>query len=245
VSISDFNYPIEEREAQRSNILKETHGSYMAEQELLKLVESGTMQYEEALNKLLSKGSDEGYGGNLYLRRQKDGMIAFATLCSRAAIRGGLDFETALSLCDSYYRSIEEAKNLSAISSVMKNMIRDFIYRVHLVKVKNGTVSPQIMKSCDYIHLHLEEEISIHSLASRLGYSDYYFSNKFKQETGLSVRDYIMRAKMEKAKDLLRNTPLSVSEISDQLGFASQSYFGEVFKKETGLTPVRYRSQKE
>ncbi|MBQ7725428.1 MAG: helix-turn-helix transcriptional regulator [Lachnospiraceae bacterium] len=68
-----------------------------------------------------------------------------------------------------------------------------------------------------------------------------YFSALFKKETGTNFSAYLLNVKMENARLLLRNSNLSLSDISAELGFESQSYFSKMFKKETGLTPRDYR----
>ena len=103
-------------------------------------------------------------------------------------------------------------------------------------------MSPQIQKCCDYIHFHLGDKITVSELARLVGHADNYLIRKFKEETGLSISQYIIKAKMEKAKELLRDSNDTVQDISMQLGFATQSHFGEQFKKHTSMTPVQWRS---
>ena len=78
-------------------------------------------------------------------------------------------------------------------------------------------------------------------LAALVGYTEYYLTHKFKEETGLSVTNYVKFAKVERAKVLLKSTPLSVREISEQLGFATRNYFSAVFQQVTGKTPMEFR----
>ena len=78
-------------------------------------------------------------------------------------------------------------------------------------------------------------------MAKKYGYTPYYFSKKFKQEVGMSLREFAAEEKVRRAKELLIQGRLSVSDISETLGFNSQSYFGNVFRKITGMTPLEYR----
>ncbi len=66
------------------------------------------------------------------------------------------------------------------------------------------------------------------------------FSHIFKQSTGLTPVEYINQIRVGKAKDLLLNTDLPMSEIAERVGFSNQNYFGRVFKKYTGMAPKRY-----
>lgn len=93
---------------------------------------------------------------------------------------------------------------------------------------------------CGYC-LYPEKKHTIHLLAAMIGYTDYYFSTRFKKETGMSVRDYVMQAKINSAEMLLRETDSSMADIAARLGFGSQSHFGSVFRKMTGMTPTEYQ----
>ena len=70
-----------------------------------------------------------------------------------------------------------------------------------------------------------------------------YLSTKFKKETGMTLSQYIQEQKIGKAKSLLKSTDRSILEIATYLGFSSQGYFQNVFKKLTGMTPKDYRNQ--
>ncbi|MBO6094387.1 MAG: helix-turn-helix transcriptional regulator, partial [Oscillospiraceae bacterium] len=71
--------------------------------------------------------------------------------------------------------------------------------------------------------------------------SSSYLMRRFKAEVGMSVGDYITKCKLEEACDLLVYGSRSLAEISAYLGYSSQSYFQNVFKKQYGMTPMQYR----
>lgn len=123
-------------------------------------------------------------------------------------------------------------------------MYADFIERVHKCRT-NLDVSRQIRACCDYIELHAEDDISIETLAEQAGYSKYYLSRKFKDETGATVTEYIKAARVERAKLLLAATELSIQEIAEKLHFCSRSYFSTVFLQTAGCTPTEYREKGE
>lgn len=220
----------------------DSRGAYLAEARFLKLVEEGNLHYKAAKARLLAFGNSVRYASGDYLRQAKNAVIVFTVLCSRAAIRGGLDADTAFLLNDRYIQAVEVAESLDEIREAQETMLEDFIRRVYRLRTREG-VSPQIMGTCDYISTHLEDALSIHALAARLGYTDYYFSNKFKKEIGMTVRDYITRQKMERAKELLSGTNMDILSICLALGYSSQSHFGDLFRKATGMSPGEYRSR--
>ena len=100
-----------------------------------------------------------------------------------------------------------------------------------------------MQSSCDYIQSHITEPLSIVSLAKRAGYTEYYFSRKFKREMQMNISDYIKAEKIKYAKLLLSSTTKSIQEISDDLSFSSRSYFSDSFQKIAGISPSDYRKQ--
>jgi AraC-like DNA-binding protein len=88
-----------------------------------------------------------------------------------------------------------------------------------------------------YIEGHLHEPLSLSNLAQSGGFSVYYFARRFKQYTGLSPKQYVLRKRLEHAYKLLRQGCTTVSEVAYQTGFTDQSHLVRYFKKCWGLTP--------
>ena len=86
-----------------------------------------------------------------------------------------------------------------------------------------------------------DPELDQQLLCRELGVSRASLFNKMKAITGAGTKEYITRIRLEKAKSLIENTDLSIAEISDLTGFASQSYFSTAFKNFTGATPSQYK----
>lgn len=95
----------------------------------------------------------------------------------------------------------------------------------------------------DYLEMHTEDEVSIQQLAVMTGYTEYYLSRKFKEETHCSINDYSKIVRIERAKVLLYTTNDSTAQIADRLHFCSGSYFAHEFRKFTGKTPAEYRTE--
>ncbi len=170
--------------------------------------------------------------------------VTFTSLCTRAAIEGGLSPDTAYALGDSYIQSLSACTRLTDARALNHAMYEDFIRRVHKLRT-NPDYSRQVRSCIDYIELHLTEKLSLRRLAQRVGYTEYYLSRKFKEETGSSVSAHIRYARIERAKTLLISSDLPVSEIAEQLQFCSASYFSEKFAEVTGMLPNRYRREKQ
>jgi AraC-like DNA-binding protein len=89
----------------------------------------------------------------------------------------------------------------------------------------------------NYIHDHLQEPLNLATLASSGGFSIYYFARRFKQYTGLSPKQYVLRKRLELAYELLCQGKTTVSDVAYQTGFTDQSHLVRYFKKCWGQTP--------
>lgn len=216
------------------------HGTYASEQAILALIEEGNLNYREKQDKLNSMGNVGKLSNGDSLRQSKNNIIIFTALAARAAMKGGLDPETAYSLSDFYIQSAESCTAFEELTLVSHKMQNDFIQRVHDFKLNTG-ISSQILKCCNYIHLHIAEKIILHDLALQMGYSQNYLCKRFKQETGQNIRDYINAVRIEKAKEILLTQTYTIQEISEQLHFSSPSYFCKLFKETVGCTPSVYQ----
>jgi len=98
-----------------------------------------------------------------------------------------------------------------------------------------------IREMTDYIGRHLEDDLSLQQLASRFFLSREYVSRKFRQETGVTLSEYVERLRMEKATMLLANRAYKIADIAEMVGYADEKYFSKVFKKHTGLSPQQHR----
>ena len=217
---------------------------YQSEQALLDAVRRGDINYHQVLDRSSSLSPGVPVKGRDPLRQIKTSIVVFTTLVTRAAMEGGLSPEIAYPLGDSYIQTAEDCRDSGELNSLAHAMYHDFIYRVHQLRA-NPHCSHAIQKCCDYIELSLDRKIRAKDLAVLVGYTDYYLTEKFKNETGLSVSDYVRNAKINRAKMLLRSTDLSVSDISERLAFNSSNYLIRVFKELEGCTPAAYRERGE
>jgi RpiB/LacA/LacB family sugar-phosphate isomerase len=92
-----------------------------------------------------------------------------------------------------------------------------------------------------YIRENIAREVSVAQLAQTVGMSQYYFSKLFKTSTGITPHQYVMRQRVERAQELLCNTPTPLASVATQVGFETQSHFTSVFRHIVGVTPKHYR----
>ena len=245
ITVSDIRYQ-ESKETHSQEPMDgnetEFHGTYEAEQEMLRMVREGDLNYREHMDKMSMTGKTGKLSNGDSIRQLKNTVLVCVILFSRAAIEGGLSPETSLSLTDNYFQNIEACSSMSELMEISHTMQADFIGRVHKCR-QNSRYSQEIRSCTEYIDYHLEEEITLSILSHATGYAEYYLSKKFKKETGLHIKDYIRNKRMERAKFLLDHTKETVQEIGSRLQFCSQSYFTETFHKETGMTPTEYRTR--
>ena len=106
-----------------------------------------------------------------------------------------------------------------------------------------GLTPHKLQRAITYINDRLGGDLSITAISQELEMSQYYFSRLFKQSMGVSPYKYIMQQRIERAKQLLKTTPLSVAAIASQVGFAHQNQLAIQFRKFTSTTPSNYREQ--
>ncbi|ENH96417.1 AraC family transcriptional regulator [Gracilibacillus halophilus YIM-C55.5] len=101
-----------------------------------------------------------------------------------------------------------------------------------------------VLRACYYVLNHLEHKLSLDEVADHLYLNASYFSRLFKKEMQMTFVEYVKQKKIERAKELLELTDMSVGGICEQLGYDNQSYFIKVFKQICGCTPLVYRGAK-
>ena len=93
----------------------------------------------------------------------------------------------------------------------------------------------------NYINDYLSQDLHLAELANLVQISPYYFGRLFKQSTGITPHQYVTQCRIEKAQQFLKRRDLSITYISQQIGFHDQSHFSKTFSKIVGLTPKKYR----
>jgi len=220
------------------------HGTYQFENMLLSFVRDGETDKLNAFLTSTAKTTHlrEGKLAEAPLRQAKNLLIGVATMVGKVgAIGGGLGVEETYRLIDLYIQECEKTSSTEEVKVLQYNMLLDFTDRVAQVKAPRNA-SKEIYACMQYIQNHTNCQIGIDDVAGFIGKSRTYVTKKFRQETGESITDFIIKSKIRDAKRLLRYSNRSLSEISTHLCFSSQAYFQTVFKKSTGMTPNEYRN---
>jgi AraC family transcriptional regulator len=102
--------------------------------------------------------------------------------------------------------------------------------------------SPTLGSVLEYVARHLDTPLSLERLAAVAGMDLFRFARAFKQSTGSSPHRYLLEARINLAKELLRDPSLSITEIAMQTGFATPSHFSVTFRRIAGATPRDFRT---
>jgi len=111
------------------------------------------------------------------------------------------------------------------------------------IKDKKFKLKELINASINFINNNYERDISLADISKYVFLSPGYFTRAFKEETGLSPINYLIKVRIERAKEMLSETNMKASEIAVSVGFSNQQRFNEMFRKITGLSPIQYRKQ--
>lgn len=111
------------------------------------------------------------------------------------------------------------------------------------IKGKSAKVKELVDTAVKFIDNNFERDISLGDIAKYVFLSPSYFARVFKEQTGMSPKNYVLKTRIERSKELLAETGWKISDIALSVGFSTQQRFNEIFKKYTGLTPMEYRKK--
>jgi len=123
-----------------------------------------------------------------------------------------------------------------------------FVARYHQ-KFPQGSIMDEIpeekiQQAAKYICDHFSRNITLGEVASTVFMSETYFSKKFKKVTGLNFSEYLTSVRIRMADEMLLETKKPIARVADECGFSDTNYFGDVFKKVKGVSPLQYRKFK-
>ena len=145
-------------------------------------------------------------------------------------------------MVDGYILEIEEMNSIVKIDAMMRQAEYDYAKMVSGIQEKKQR-NELIERTKNYIFQNLHSEIIISEMAHKIGVNASYLSDLFHRVEGITIQRYIQREKVHLAENMLRYSDYAVKDIANHLSFCTQSYFGRVFKEQTGMSPVKYRKR--
>ncbi len=216
------------------------HSSYEMEQKLLQSISMGLVQEATAAldtinsNRRATLAKDQ-------IRSLKNSLIGSCTLFTRAIIKGGVHPDHAFSLSDVFIVQIEETNEVSGLVELEYEMLYTLMEALN--NEKRPSYNAIVNKTISFIHDEILNHLSLKRIASAMNVHPYYLSKIFKQEVNISIKDYINKKRIEDSKYFLLHSDSSILDIAILLGFCNQSYYTQVFKKYTDMTPLEFRNK--
>jgi branched-chain amino acid transport system substrate-binding protein len=163
----------------------------------------------------------------------------FHAFFDAAVAEEGADLET---LVDLKYKYSSEWAGLKDQEALCSWIIRAFRETMESVREGHWEKGSGLLKNIlRFIEIHLAEDLSVQRIAREVCLSPSRLIHRMRNEYGMTLSDCIARSRMDKAKDLLRETDMSICDIAQFTGYQDQGYFTKVFKKHLECTPKRFR----
>lgn len=210
---------------------------YDLEKQLIEDVINGNREHASALlNEILGRIYFAS-GNNIEIIRTH--CIELTALLSRAIIENGGNQKEVCQSTDTFLHTLTNTKDLTDLSMALMEILHNFI-SLAFIKYKIPE-TPALQTALEYINDNYCTDITLQEVAAYAGLNPTYLSSLFKKEMEINFSDYITEKRITQAKFLLKNSNATIVDIAGTLGFQSQSYFSNVFKKYTGMTPKQYR----
>ena len=158
--------------------------------------------------------------------------------------------ETLIETARTLSREMEDVRvGQGAMLDALVRQLTIHLLRSHLTVRKTarielsraGPVDRRLRRAIEFMHDNYSRELGLEEIASAAYLSEYHFARLFKQITSVSPHVYLANLRLERARKLLAETALPISQIAAMVGYQSQSHFTKIFKSVTGVTPKAYR----
>ncbi len=172
------------------------------------------------------------------LRQMRNMLIVNNTLCRTAAKKGGLPVVYLHTVSEKFAHIIETVNSFEYAADLSKALAVEYARAVSMFSTLN--YSDIIKEAVRYLTSNITKDISLTQLAAQLGVNPSYLSRTFREDTGMSLVDYINHQRIELSKYYFESASDHVTEVAFKSGYNDSSYFAKTFKKITGITPKEY-----
>ncbi len=166
-------------------------------------------------------------------------IIELVVIISRAAIEAGVEAKELLGLNYSYLTELNRVTDTEELLYKLNEVLENFIHKVSTIREKKKKM--KIERMMKYINQNFTAKLSAGKVARVAGLSPSRALHLFKQETGMTFSNYILKLRVDYGKYLLLNTDLNLADLASTTGFYDQSHFNKNFKKFEKMTPTQFR----
>lgn len=138
-----------------------------------------------------------------------------------------------------FFRECEECYQVDQLFALLEKRLCQLIENIRQEHQEEERRPVRLAKQ--YIMNHYTEAITLELVAAHVGFSPSYFSSVFKREAGIGFADYLIQLRMEKAKELLKNSKINIKDVCNEVGYSDLKHFTASFRKYTGLKPGEFR----
>lgn len=171
----------------------------------------------------------------------KSALHDFMAVTARAIVEAGADSEVVMNGVKHYRQDMKHVENIEEMMEITYRMLNRWFDSIYLLGTDDHI---SVMKNVrDYIEENYNRKITLDDICSHVFLSRSYLCTLFRQKTGGTISDYILRVRIEKSIELMGNRELSLKEIMEQCGFESQSYYTKTFRRLIGVNPGQYRNK--
>ncbi len=193
----------------------------------------------KVLNNINEKHIQEKENGQSISNKKND-LIIWNAIYTKEIIKNGVSKSALHPLYNKFYNKIQIITKLLDLQDLEISMANTY-FNI-LINDIQVTDNFMINKMLQFIHVNIENHLSLDKLAKDLNISVGYASDCFKKNMGISVMKYVQKIKIDRAKNLLLSTDNSILYIGILLGFYDQSHFSRTFKDIVGVSPTVYRN---
>ena len=167
-------------------------------------------------------------------------VLELASLSSRAAVEGGADAEQVMVKLQDFNNEVNSIERIEEFFFKVQKVIEEFLNGIF--KLADKKHLSLVNNARNFIMENYHKPLTLKATADHLFISPSHLSRLFRLELDCTFNDYLTRVRVEKAVELMKKPEFSVEQVSKAIGFKSQSYFAEVFRKYIGVTPLIYKN---
>lgn len=236
------NQPVAGRFHQKHTVnYDDIYKRYDNENTLLKLIEKGDVTHiTQTFSAMIQLSSEQMDMFNSTVYHSPSSIIR--ALARKAAERSGLSVIKIDEITQKAVHQMTSATTVTEQNRLILQMLTELTEAVHEHLHHTKGMSEPVKQVIEYITLNYTQKISIADLSAYSHMSASHLSKLFKEETKQTITEYIASYRCRQAAEMLKNTTLSISDISSYVGYLDNNYFVKVFKKFYGMTPGEYRN---